>query len=132
MSRRAGVSRWSVSDSMRSARLQAGARGHRAVKRNRAKGQLVFRVRVYENAHYQDEEEAYDLQERFDADGALARARAIVDSNLSELGADGLSGEALFHVYRNFGDDPVIGSLGPAAPPPFSAWAYAKAQCGLK
>lgn len=92
----------------------------------------MFRIRVYENAHYQDEEEAYDLKEQFECDAALARARAIVDSNLNELGADGLAGEALFHAYRAFGDDPVIRPLGPAAAPPFSAWAYARKQCGLE
>ncbi len=83
----------------------------------------MFRIRVYENSSYQDEDEAYFLSGSFDAEQALAKCREIVDADLREHHKEGVSSEGLLIGYRMFGRDPVI--LGEGAPE-FSAWSFAE------
>lgn len=86
-----------------------------------------WRIRVYENSHHGDEDEAYDLADTFDSEGeAVARAKAIVDADLSAMAASGKTAAAMFDAYRMFGEDPHVTGPGGSA---FSAWDYAKGRC---
>lgn len=75
----------------------------------------VYYLRVYDNAHYMDESEAYTKGPFVGAEAALAAARAIVNDYV-ESGGGGFSG------YKLFGDDPVITGSPHVT---FSAWDYA-------
>lgn len=84
-----------------------------------------MRIRVYENGAYQDEEAVYTLGDDYTPAEALARCRAMVDADLGEVYASGMSATELLAAYRMFGRDPVI--VGDCDPQ-FSAWAYAQVR----
>lgn len=86
---------------------------------------MVVKIRVYENYHYMNEDEAWNLRDDFTPEEALAKCRMMVDEDLAGFYKPGMSASELFGQYKNFGDDPVI--FGPDAPE-FSAWAYAEAR----
>jgi len=83
-----------------------------------------------DNFHYMDQSER-DFEGIFSsADGAIARAKEIVDKSLrwERLQADDKNdAEELYDRYRDFGDDPFIRSKDPNCH--FSAWKYAKQRC---
>jgi hypothetical protein len=83
----------------------------------------VYRIRVWDNFHYQDDEEAYDLPETFEHETlAIARAKAIVEESCGAHGYD-------FALYCMFGEDPLV--LSPEGKPrvAFSGRSYAEALC---
>lgn len=89
----------------------------------------MFVVRVADNFHYADEEEAYTHSEHETWEAAVATARRLVDLSLAEHYHPGMSAQALYGWYVAFGDDPYI-----ASPPPgeaFSAWDYARQRCAM-
>lgn len=84
---------------------------------------MAWRVKVYDNFHYADEEEAYWLKEEFpDEASAVARAQEIVTECCIEAGYD-------LATYLGFGDDPIV--VAPVGEPscPFSAREYARQLC---
>ena len=58
---------------------------------------MSYRIRIYDNYHYQDEDEAYDLGETFATrDAAISKAREIVDSCLAEVAEPGRSADDIY------------------------------------
>ncbi len=83
-----------------------------------------FRVRVWDNFHYMDDEEAYDLGEFDTYEEALEAAKRIVEESVRHHGYDNAQ-------YTMFGEDPGI--LGPKTDHPlFSARDYARELCAAK
>ena len=77
-----------------------------------------------------DEEARHEHGRFATPDQAVAACRKIVDAGLREQYKPGMSAAVLFHLYKNFGDDPFIVSLDRSAPDmQFFAWDYAKEQC---
>jgi hypothetical protein len=89
---------------------------------------MPYLVRVYDNFHYMDEDEAYELPPFATAEEALARCEAIVDRSLRELREGEVAADALYQQYQMFGDDPIIIATGGAPDVSFSGWRYAKAR----
>lgn len=87
----------------------------------------MFKVLVDDNAHYQDEDERYELGSFATRDEALAACRRIVDQYLAETHRPGMSATALFQAYKDWGEDPFI--VPDEGPGHFSAWCYAQARC---
>ncbi len=55
----------------------------------------------------------------------VAAAKALVDASLAHLYQPGMTAEALYAAYIDFGDDPFIVAVeGPRCE--FSGWAYAQ------
>ena len=87
---------------------------------------MAWTVFVDDNFHAHDESHRYRLGDFSEPEAALAASRAIVDEFLRSNLTPGMPEEALWDGYRQYGEDPfIVGS--PEVP--FSAWAYAKAQC---
>ena len=83
----------------------------------------MYRIRVWDNFHYQDDDEAYWLQEEFETEaGAVERAKAIVYESCRDVGFD-------LAKYLMFGDDPLV--ISPADLPrvKFSGRDYAREIC---
>jgi len=85
-----------------------------------------YLVRVWDNFHYEDEDEAYNYGEFETYDEALAAAKAIVDRSLQECLPGVVTAGALYKCYVTFGEDPSI--IGPPETPRFYAWGYAEAR----
>lgn len=79
-------------------------------------------LKVYDNFHYQDEDETYLRGPYPSGRHALSEARGIVDASLRKEKRHSQSVAQLLSRYRSFGEDPVV--LGPEAVD-FSAWDYA-------
>lgn len=79
----------------------------------------VYRLRVWDNFHYTDEDETYTTGWFFSAEDAIAEAKRRV---LQGLGG-GPSAEEIFEQYKSFGEDPSIIGTPQVA---FSAWTFAK------
>jgi hypothetical protein len=91
---------------------------------------LRYRVLVDDNYHYMDPGERYELGTYDSAEDALAVCRQLVDLSLNEGYQPGMTAEALFGYYKNFGDDPFIVVLGGSdESAKFSAWSYAQECC---
>lgn len=86
----------------------------------------VYRLKVYDNYHYMQEDEVWYTGFIFGADEALAQARAMVDDTINQALAAGESPEQALSTYKSFGDDPVIIGIPAVA---FSAWSYAESRC---
>lgn len=82
----------------------------------------VYYLRIYDNYHYMDEDEAYTTGPYIGAEAVLSAAKAVVDRYFGGEG-ESLSG------YKMFGDDPVIVGSPHVA---FSAWSYAAERYGKK
>lgn len=83
-----------------------------------------FVVRVWDNFHYMDDDEAYDFGEYSTYDEALDAAKRIVKESLENHRYD-------YAEYTMFGDDPAI--LGPTGGRLlFSAREYARELCAAK
>jgi len=87
-----------------------------------------YTVRVWDNFHYMEEDEAYNHGTFETYEEALAAAKAIVEESLSGCVPITGNAEELYERYVMFGDDPGI--MGPPGTPHFSAWTYAKARSG--
>jgi hypothetical protein len=90
---------------------------------------MPFNVRIRENAHYMDENEAYDHGSFATYAEAETACRKIVDEFLRGNRKPGIGAEALFRLYTTFGEDPTIDAAGPNGER-FSAWDYARKRCG--
>ncbi|MGC2330028.1 MAG: hypothetical protein WA581_01115, partial [Candidatus Acidiferrales bacterium] len=89
-----------------------------------------YKVRVWDNFHYQDPAETWDGCVYDNAAEALASCRRLVDTSLKALHKPGVSAESLFDSYTSFGDDPSIVVIdGVDTTVQFSAWTYAKERC---
>jgi len=86
-----------------------------------------YTVLVADNAHYQDEDERYELGSFATYEQAVAACRAIVDRCLEGEHRPGMSADELFSLYTSFGEDPFI--RGEPESPSFSAWSYARQRC---
>ena len=91
----------------------------------------MFKVLVADNFHYMDEDELHEHGTFATWAEAVAAARAIVDAELAEQAAPGLTADELFDWYTSFGDDPYIVAQGATerAAEQFSAWDYARQRC---
>ena len=89
---------------------------------------MGFHLRIYDNYHYADEEEADDFGNFASYGEALARAKEIVCRDIFPSWAGGHDIENLFSSYSMYGEDPVIISDDPNQEGGgFSAWDYARA-----
>jgi len=76
--------------------------------------------------NFDPESKAYTDSQHLDPQTAVARCKSIVDACLRESFQPGMQANALYELYRLFGDDPFI--VGSGAPE-FSAWDYARQRC---
>jgi hypothetical protein len=84
----------------------------------------AYNVRVYDNYHYMDEDEAYDLGPFETAEEALEVARQIVRESVRSMAEGCTTVDEVMSQYKSFGDDPVV--IGSPSVQ-FSAWSYAQA-----
>jgi hypothetical protein len=84
----------------------------------------AYHVRVYDNYHYMDEDEAYDLGPFETAEEALEAARQIVRESVRSVAEGCTTVGEVMSQYKSFGDDPVV--IG-SPTVQFSAWNYAQA-----
>ncbi len=89
---------------------------------------MKFHLRVYDNFHYMDEDEAYNTGQFETYAEALTAAKAIVDRFLNEQWKKGITPVELDLAYTSFGEDPVIVPNEPGELVSFSAWNYAKGR----
>ena len=82
-------------------------------------------VRVWDNFHYGDDSEAYDIGPFPTHDEALAKAKAIVEESVANHRFD-------MAEYCGFGDDPGIICPPGTSHPRFSARDYARELCERK
>ena len=82
-------------------------------------------LKVYDNFHYQDEDETYERGPYPSASHALSAAREIVDDSLHKEKRHSQSVDQLLKRYRQFGEDPIV--IGPDDVE-FSAWTYAESR----
>lgn len=82
-------------------------------------------LKVYDNAHYQDEDETSTRGPYPSVSHAIRAAREIVDASLRSEKAQARSAADLLQRYKVYGEDPMV--IGPDAPQ-FSAWTYAAAR----
>lgn len=87
---------------------------------------MSYIVRAYDNFHYMDEEEAYELPPFEDVEGALEACRARVDQSLDEVAKPGMTAAAIYAEYMMFGEDPALIATGASPQVHFSAWDYAR------
>ena len=83
----------------------------------------MYRIRVWDNFHYQDEDEAYWLREEFATEeAAVERAKAIVYESCKDVKFD-------LAQYLIFGEDPLV--ISPPGIPrvAFSGREYAREIC---
>ena len=82
-----------------------------------------YEVFVDDNYHYMDENERYLAGTFDDLSEAIAKCRAIVDSELQHVHKAGMQADELFSQHCMFGDDPWIKGGN------FSARDYARKRC---
>ncbi len=84
-----------------------------------------FRVRMYDNFHYMDEDNCYDHGTFDTYEEALAAAKKLVEEEIVHYGYD-------MSLYCGFADEPGI--LGPPGVPieRFSARDYARELCAAR
>ena len=87
-----------------------------------------YEIRVMDNFHYMDEDEAYTLREYRTAEEALTKCKAIVDDFLENCTGQHDTVEDLYHSYTMFGEDPRIIACNGAPEVNFSGWGYAKVR----
>jgi hypothetical protein len=85
-----------------------------------------YRVVTADNFQYMEEDEHAASGEFDSYDAAVAACQAIVDRSLAWHHKPGMTADALYDTYVDFGDDPFIQALDDAR---FSAWIYAKERC---
>jgi hypothetical protein len=82
----------------------------------------MYVVSVDDNFHHADENERTEFGTFPTLEAALDACRKIVDRSLEHLLKPGMTAEALYDDYRDFGEDPFIPGVPPSI---FSAWDYA-------
>jgi hypothetical protein len=86
-----------------------------------------YKVMVDDNFHYMDEDKRSTGPAFATAEEALDACRRLVDrSLLHQYRQGGVTAEALYDRYTDFGDDPFVVALGGAPKLEFSAWTYTK------
>lgn len=85
----------------------------------------VYRLRICDNFHYMDEDEAYTTGWFFSAEDAIAEARRAV---LQDWGG-GTTAEEMFSHYTSFGKDPSILGTPEVS---FSAWGFAREEAARR
>src|SRR5438105_1858236 len=97
---------------------------------------MKYKVLVDDNFHYMDEDERTAHGEFDTLESAVAACKQIVDAFLAAHHQPGMTAEALYSYYTDFGDDPFIvpkdESLLHSSQDEhddFSAWDYARKRC---
>ena len=67
-----------------------------------------YRVVTADNFHYMDDDERHEHGTYDTSEEALAACRAIVETSVKAQLEPGMSAEALFKRYQDFGNDPFI------------------------
>jgi hypothetical protein len=86
-----------------------------------------YRVMCDDNFHYMEGDERSAHGTFASAEEALDACRRLVDRSLMhEYAQGGVTAEALYDRYTDFGDDPFVVALDGAPDVKFSAWSHAK------
>jgi hypothetical protein len=86
-----------------------------------------YKVMTDDNFHYQEEDQRSRSGAFATAEEALDACRRLVDESLlHEYEQGGVTAEALYDRYIDFGDDPFVVALDGAPGVKFSAWTYAR------
>jgi hypothetical protein len=86
-----------------------------------------YRVMIDDNFHYLEDDERSTYGTVATAEQALDICRKLVDQSLMhQYQQGGVTAEALYDRYTDFGDDPFVVALDGAPDVKFSAWSYAK------
>jgi hypothetical protein len=86
-----------------------------------------YRIMIDDNFHYMEEDKRSTGRIFATAEEAIDACRRLVDrSLLHEYEQGGVTAEALYDRYTDFGDDPFVVALGGVPKVEFSAWNYAK------
>ncbi len=85
----------------------------------------MYRLKIYDNFHYMDEDETYMHGAFSSYEEALQEAKLIVENHIIHNYKPGMLPEAMSADYTMFGEDPVIVSeLWQEHNRRFSAWNY--------
>jgi hypothetical protein len=84
---------------------------------------MTYSVMTDDNFHFMNEAERCTSGTSGTIEEAIAACRKIVDRFLEHLLKPGMTAEALYDDYRDFGEDPFVPGVPPSK---FSAWDYAK------
>lgn len=84
----------------------------------------MYKVIVADNYHYMDDSESYTSGTYAKLEEAMAKCKEIVDEYLLSAYQPGMTSDALYENYKNFGDDAYI-----EGNKVFSAWTHAKQRC---
>lgn len=91
---------------------------------------MGYIVIVADNARYQDADAHRDGGTFATRALAIAACQQLVDDYLASAHRPGMSAQALFSSYTQFGEDPyIVGADGDGVG--FSAWDYARGRCAL-
>jgi hypothetical protein len=86
-----------------------------------------YKVMSDDNFHYMEDDERSEWGTFSTAEQALDACRRLVDRSLRhQYEQGGVTAEALYDRYTDFGDDPFVVALDGAPHVKFSAWSYAK------
>jgi hypothetical protein len=88
---------------------------------------MEYKVQVWDNFHYGDDDESYHAGTYHSFDEAVRAARSIVLKSLRHEFKPGMTPEQLYDRYTDFGEDPSVYPEDPNTH--FSAWDYAKSMC---
>lgn len=86
---------------------------------------MKFYLRVYDNFHYQDEDEAYENGQYDTYEQAIVGAKSIVDRFFRENWKPGMKPDDLLVQFSLYGEDPIILPNEPGENEIFSAHTYA-------
>jgi hypothetical protein len=87
---------------------------------------MSYYLRIYDNFHYMEEEEAVNHGEYKTAQEALIEAKKIVNDFIQQALKSGTPVDQLMSSYIEFGEDPVVRSTDKKDVPFFSARDYAE------
>jgi hypothetical protein len=89
--------------------------------------EMEYKVRVWDNFHYGDDDESYEAGIYDTYEQAVEAAKLIVQRSLRDEYKGGMTPDQLYGQYTDFGDDPSVYPEPPSTH--FSAWGYAKSMC---
>jgi hypothetical protein len=93
----------------------------------RASNVARYQVMIDDNFHYMEGDDRAACRAFATAEQAVDACRGLVDRSLMhEYEQGGVTAEALYGRYTDFGDDPFVVALDGAPEVKFSAWNYAK------
>lgn len=85
-------------------------------------------LRIYDNYHFMDEEEAYNSGSFDTYEDAVVAAKASVDASLAYDLEFGVKPEELNMYFSAFGESPVVIPFDSKVAEPFSAFDYARTR----